>query len=162
MRPEKKTTVSGPLELIDLVGQELGTSGVLAISQDQINGFADVTGDHQWIHVDVEKAAQGPFGTTIAHGFLTLSLVPEMLSEILEVEEFSMGINYGLDRVRFIKPVPAGVAIQGTATLVGATPIAGADDTPNAGVQGKVSMSVEFADEGQACCVAEVLFRYYV
>jgi acyl dehydratase len=151
----RRTTVPDPSGLLDLVGADLGVSGTQVVTQEQIDLFADVTGDHQWIHVDVSRAASGPFGTTIAHGFLTLSLVPGLLAEILVVESSSMGVNYGLDRVRFVKPLPPDVEIRGSATLVEAKPIDG-------GVQAKAAVTVEFAATGQTCCVAELLFRYYV
>ncbi|GGM27899.1 MULTISPECIES: MaoC family dehydratase [Micromonospora] len=159
MRTAKQTTVRTPSDLLELVGQELGVSEPQVVTQQQVDQFADVTGDHQWIHVDVERARSGPFGTTVVHGFLTLALVPRLLADILVVREFSMGVNYGLDRVRFIRPLPPGVAIQGVATLVAAEPIAAGTGAPG-GVQAKASVLVEFADEGTPCCVAEVLFRY--
>ncbi|GAB3057817.1 MaoC family dehydratase [Micromonospora schwarzwaldensis] len=161
MRAVRRTTVRTPSDLLELVGAELGVSAPQVVTQRQVDQFADVTGDHQWIHVDVERARSGPFGTTVVHGFLTLSLVPRLLADILEVQTFSMGVNYGLDRVRFIKPLPPGVEIQGTATLVSATPIAAPAAGQAAGVQAKASVAVEFADRSQPCCVAEILFRYY-
>ena len=150
----RSTTVPTPTDLLNLVGADLGVSGTHVVTQEQIDLFADVTGDHQWIHVDAERAAAGPFGTTIAHGFLTLSLVPVLLAGILVVEQTSMGVNYGLDRVRFVKPLPPGVPVRARATLAEAKPIEG-------GVQAKAAVTVEFAETGQTCCVAEVLFRYY-
>lgn len=161
MRTPQKTLVHQPSDLLDLVGKELGASKTQVITQDEVNQFADVTKDHQWIHIDEERARSGPFGTTIVHGFLTLAFVPNLLAEILEVEEFSMGVNYGLDRVRFIRPLPPGTLIQGTATLIAAEPIKATDSDPREGVQAKASVVVEFADESQACCAAEILFRYY-
>lgn len=154
MRTPHKTTVATPDALLSLVGADLGASGTRTVTQEQVNTFADVTGDHQWIHVDVERARSGPFGTTIVHGFFTLALVPLLLADILEVESYSMGVNYGLDRVRFVKPLPPGTEIQATATLVSATPIDG-------GVQAKAAVVVEFAADGQTCCAAESVFRYY-
>ncbi|GGM42319.1 MaoC family dehydratase [Dactylosporangium sucinum] len=156
MRPARKTVVPAPRDLTALVGQELGASEAQVVGQEQVNLFADVTGDHQWIHVDVERARSGPFGTTIVHGFLTLALVPRLLADILEVESYSMGVNYGLDRVRFVKPLPPGTPVQGVATLVAAGPLKDAD-----GVQAKASVVVEFAETGEPCCAAEILFRYY-
>ncbi|MFI7432341.1 MaoC/PaaZ C-terminal domain-containing protein [Micromonospora haikouensis] len=161
MRTAKKTIVPTPSDLLDLVGQDLGASEPRVVTQEQIDRFADVTGDHQWIHVDVERARSGPFGTTVVHGFLTLALVPLLLADILEVREHSMGVNYGLDRVRFVRPLPPGVEIQGTATLVSARPIPPAQDGSPGGVQAKAAVVVEFADQSQPCCVAEILFRYY-
>lgn len=161
MKTVSRTTVPNPAALLGLVGEHLGTSAPMVISQEQVNQFADVTGDHQWIHVDVERAKDGPFGGPIVHGFLTLAMVPKMLAEVLVVEEFSMGVNYGIDRVRFIRPVPPDVPIQGSATLVHAELIPGADGDSPSGIQAKASVAVEFADESQPCCVAEILFRYY-
>ncbi|MER5456419.1 MaoC family dehydratase [Micromonospora sp. NPDC002389] len=156
MRTASRTIAPTPADLLDLVGRELGASEPQVITQDEVDRFADVTKDHQWIHVDVERARSGPFGTTIVHGFLTLALVPRLLADILEVKTFSMGVNYGLDRVRFVKPLPPGVPIQGTATLLAAEPIAGVQG----GVQAKASVVVEFAEDSTTCCVAEILFRY--
>ncbi|WP_433222103.1 MaoC family dehydratase [Dactylosporangium sp. CS-047395] len=154
MRTPRKTTVATPDGLLQLVGTDLGASGTRTVTQEQVNTFADVTGDHQWIHVDVERARSGPFGSTIVHGFFTLALVPLLLADILEVESYSMGVNYGLDRVRFVKPLPPGTEIQATATLAAATAIDG-------GVQAKAAVVIEFAADGQACCAAESVFRYY-
>src|SRR6478735_10869998 len=105
-------------ELRDGVGQELGHSDWLEIEQKRIDQFAEATGDHQWIHVDPERAAAGPFGTTIAHGYLTLSLANLFLPDLLTVETFSMGVNAGLDKVRFPAPVPVGSLIRGVGEVV--------------------------------------------
>ncbi|WP_432906686.1 MaoC family dehydratase [Micromonospora matsumotoense] len=161
MRATRRTTVDTPDDLLALAGAELGVSAPQVVTQQQVDQFADVTGDHQWIHVDVARARSGPFGSTVVHGFLTLALVPRLLADILEVRTFSMGVNYGLDRVRFVRPLPPGVEIQGTATLVSATPIAPAGEGSAAGVQAKASIVVEFAETSQPCCVAEILFRYH-
>jgi acyl dehydratase len=160
MRTPSRTIVGAPSELLDLVDQELGASEPQVVTQQQVDQFADVTGDHQWIHVDVERARSGPFGGTVVHGFLTLALVPRLLADILVVQTFSMGVNYGLDRVRFVRPLPPGVPVQGTATLVSAQPVAAVAGTGD-GVQAKASVVVEFADGANPCCVADILFRYY-
>ncbi|WP_298386132.1 MaoC family dehydratase, partial [Ferrimicrobium sp.] len=118
-------TIQGIDGLKELVGTDLGYTSYRTITQDQINTFADATDDHQWIHVDPEAAKQGPFGTTIAHGFLTLSLVSAMLPELLPVEGVTMGVNYGTNRVRFPAPVPVGSRIRLGATLADVTDIAG-------------------------------------
>jgi len=102
------TTMSGIDDLKARVGQHLGYSDWREITQDQVNAFADATGDHQWIHVDVERAKQGPFGGPIAHGYLTLSLTPMLVSEAVRVEGFKMGVNYGINRLRFPAPAPVG------------------------------------------------------
>src|SRR5687768_16168889 len=106
------TTVTGPAELIGLAGRDLGTSEWLEITQERIDTFAGATGDHQWIHVDPGRAATGPFGTTIAHGYLTLSLVIPLWTELLRIEGISMAVNYGLNKVRFPAPVPVGSKIR--------------------------------------------------
>lgn len=160
MRTPSRTVVGAPSELLDLVGRQLGASEPQVVTQRQVDQFADVTGDHQWIHVDVERARSGPFGGTVVHGFLTLALVPRLLADILVVQTFSMGVNYGLDRVRFVRPLPPGVPVQGTATLVSAQPVAAVAGTGD-GVQAKASVVVEFADGSTPCCVADILFRYY-
>ena len=136
-----------------LLGTELGVSGWWDITQDRIDRFADATDDHQWIHVDRERAAAGPFGTTIAHGFLTLSLVVAMTAEVpLPVDPPRMGINYGLDRVRFITPVPVGSRIRARVVL------AGAEEVPG-GVQVKRTVTVELEGSEKPAMVAETLTR---
>lgn len=160
MRTPQRTALREPYELLDLVGRELGASEPRVVAQDEVDRFADLTGDHQWIHVDVERARTGPFGGTIVHGFLTLALVPRLLEDILTIDEFSMGVNYGLDRVRFVRPLPPGTEIQGVATLTEARRVRSGDGGAD-GVQAKASVVVEFADDGTTCCVAEILFRYH-
>ena len=149
------TTIDGIDGLKAAVGQHLGYSEYVEITQEQVNLFADATGDHQWIHVDPERAATGPFGTTIAHGYLTLSLSPALLPQILRVEGVAMGVNYGANKVRFPSPVPVGAKLRLGASLVSVEDVAG-------GAQ--VAMELTFEVEGAAkpSCVAEVLFRYYV
>ncbi len=106
------TTLEGIEGLKAAVGQDLGSSGWVEVTQDQVNRFADATGDHQWIHVDVERAKAGPFGGPIAHGYLTLSLAPVLLPEVLQVSGISMGVNYGCNKVRFPSPVPVGSKLR--------------------------------------------------
>jgi acyl dehydratase len=142
-------------ELTAHVGEELGCSSWHEITQDAIHRFADATGDHQWIHVDEERARAGPFGRTVAHGYLTLSLAPALLWEVLEVEGASTTLNYGLDRVRFPAPVSVGSRIRLHATLASARAFEG-------GVQVGLTARVEREGEQKPCCVAEILFRYYV
>src|SRR5437868_7169954 len=110
-------------ELAGHVGQEVAVSDWLTITQEQVNLFAQATGDHQWIHVDVERARAGPFGGPIAHGFLTLSLLPKLLEGAIEIRETRMGVNYGLNKVRFTSPVPVGSRVRARATLLAADPI---------------------------------------
>jgi acyl dehydratase len=148
------TTIALP-RLADHVGQELGVSDWMAVSQSQINTFADATGDHQWIHVDEARAAaETPFKSTIAHGFLTLSLLSALLRGTITVHGLRMAINYGLNRVRFVSPVPAGARIRARVTLASVTPIDG-------GVQAAWTIAVEREHQEKPCLVAEWLVRYY-
>lgn len=142
-------------ELKALAGTDLGQTGWLEITQQRIGTFADATGDHQWIHVDREKAAAGPFGTTIAHGYLTLSLVIPLFGQLLEVKGVSMGINYGLNKVRFPAPVPVGAKIRLAAQL-GAIEDAGVN-----AVQAVVDFTIEVEGSEKPACVAQALYRYY-
>lgn len=138
------------------VGEELGTGDWLTIDQDRIDAFADATGDHQWIHVDAERAAQGPFGATIAHGFLTLSLLPTLSGpNAIPRDGVKMGINYGLNKVRFITPVKVGSRIRARRRLV--------DVTQGDGwVQFATEVTVEIEGAEKPACVAETLTRLYV
>ena len=142
-------------ELKALAGTDPGQTGWLEITQQRIGTFADATGDHQWIHVDREKAAAGPFGTTIAHGYLTLSLVIPLFGQLLEVKGVSMGINYGLNKVRFPAPVPVGAKIRLAAQL-GAIEDAGVN-----AVQAVVDFTIEVEGSEKPACVAQALYRYY-
>jgi len=148
-------TVNGIEELKGLVGEELGASDWHTVDQQRVDAFADATGDHQWIHVDPERAAAGPFGTTIAHGYLTLSMLPALMAEVWRVEGVRMGINYGLNRVRFPSPVRVGSRIRVVARLKDAVPVDG-------GVQGVVEATVETEGVEKPACVAETVFRLYV
>ena len=136
------------------VGEELGVGEWFEVSQDRINTFADATGDHQWIHVDTERAKQGPFGETIAHGYLTLSLIPSLGGSGLGLDGVKMGINYGLDRVRFITPVPAGARVRARRKLLEVREGEGF-------VQMKVEVTVEIEGKDKPACVAETLSRAY-
>ena len=145
----------GLADLAALVGQPLGTSDWMTISQDRINVFADATGDHQWIHVDPERAAtDSPFGATIAHGFLTLSLISALMRNTVTIDGLRMAVNYGLNRVRFVSPVPAGARIRAAVTLASVTPL-------EAGVQAMWNVTVEREGGTKPCLVAEWLVRYY-
>jgi len=146
---------NGVEELAAAVGESLGASEWVVVDQARINAFADATGDHQWIHIDVERAAHGPFGTTIAHGLLTLSLLPMFLQQISRVDGVSMAINYGFDRVRFPTPVPAGSRLRGVARLVEVTRLEGA-------VQAKLSTTIEIEGGAKPACVVESIVRYIV
>src|SRR3954465_5978068 len=114
------TTVPTPKGLLSLGGVQLGTTSWVEVTQDQVNTFADATGDHQWIHVDPERAASGPFGGTIAHGYLTLALIIPLWTSLLEIENLGMGVNYGLNKVRFPSPVPVGGKMRLTAHIAAA------------------------------------------
>ena len=142
-------------DLAACVGQEVAVSDWLTITQEQVNQFAQATGDHQWIHVDVEKARAGPFGAPIAHGFLTLSLLPVFLESSFEVRQSGMGVNYGLNRVRFTAPVPVGSRLRGRLTLLAAEPI------EHGGLQMIWSVVVEREGAEKPVCVAEALVRRY-
>jgi len=147
--------VHGLAELTALAGTDLGRTDWLEITQQRVDLFAEATGDHQWIHVDPARAAAGPFGTTIAHGYLTLSLVIPLFGQLLEVSGISMGVNYGLNRVRFPAPVPVGSKIRLAAAL-------GAVEPAGEGVlSAVVDFSIEIEDEAKPACVAQAIFRYY-
>lgn len=135
------------------VGNHLGYSDWLQIDQDRINLFADATGDHQWIHVDVEKAKDGPFGAPIAHGYLTMSLSNLFLPQIVEVRGFSMGVNYGVDKVRFPAPVTVGSRIRGGGDLIEVTEV-------NGGLQTLVRITVEIEGGTKPACVIDSLSRW--
>jgi acyl dehydratase len=141
-------------DLQALVGQELGVSEWTTVTQERIDKFAEATGDHQWIHIDPERAKAGPFGTTIAHGFLTLSLLPEMTASAFRVNETRMGVNYGLNKVRFPAPVPAGSRLRGRFKLVEYVPLEG-------GAQMTVECTMEREGSDKPVCVAESLARRY-
>jgi acyl dehydratase len=137
------------------VGEQLGYSEWHTVTQEQISAFADATGDHQWIHVDPEAAAKGPFGTTIAHGFLTLSLIPMLATQVSRVEGVKMGVNYGLNKVRFPAPVPSGSKVRAGVRLQSVEDIAGG------GAQIVNEVTIEREGGDKPCCVAETVARYY-
>jgi acyl dehydratase len=146
------TTVDTLAELAGLVGTDLGQSDWIEVDQDRINLFARATGDDQWIHTDPERAKDGPFGQTIAHGYLTLSLLIPLWSRLLEVREARTKVNYGLGKVRFPAPVPSGSRVRLRATLAAADPVPG-------GVQITVDASVECEGVAKPVCVAQPIFR---
>ncbi len=141
-------------ELQGLVGQEIGTSAWIDVTQERIRLFAEATNDHQWIHLDAERAKSGPFGTTIAHGFLTLSLLPEMSASAFQVNGTRMGVNYGLNKVRFPAPVPSGSRLRGRFKLLAYEPLEG-------GAQLTVEVTMEREGSAKPVCVAESLSRRY-
>ena len=141
-------------DLQPLVGQELGVSEWVSVDQKRIDQFAEATGDHQWIHIDPVRAAAGPFKTTVAHGFLTLSLLPEMSASAFEVRDTRMGVNYGLNRVRFPAPVPSGSRLRGRFKLTGYEPLEN-------GAQVTVQVTMEREGSDKPVCIAESIGRRY-
>ena len=152
--PMPARDINGTEELRALIGQHLGYSDWVEITQERIDQFAEATGDHQWIHVDVERATAGPFGGPIAHGYLTLSLGPMLSPQIYRVSGFSMGVNYGAEKIRFPAPVPVGSKLRLGATLLELTDVAG-------GIQMTMEFSFEVEGAPKPSCVAQVLFRLY-
>lgn len=148
------TVFKSPLDLEAAVGQRLGASDWVTIEQDRINLFADATGDHQWIHVDPEKAKAGSFGTTIAHGYLTLSLVNLFLPQIVDVQGISMGVNYGADKLRFPSPVKVNSRVRGVGELIAVEQVKG-------GVQATIRVTVEIEGSDKPACVVDTISRYY-
>jgi acyl dehydratase len=147
-------TITGLAELKDTEGDVLGTSDWHEVTQKDIDTFADVTGDHQWIHVDAARAKQTPYGGTIAHGYYTLSLAPRFTQQIMRLEGFAFAVNYGLNRVRFPAPLPVGDRVRMTAKL------ANLDDIPG-GVQITLELTFEREGGGKPVCVAETMARVY-
>jgi acyl dehydratase len=148
------TVVNGLDELRGKVGEVLGTSEAVTISQEQVNLFADATGDHQWIHVDVERSTAGPFGGPIAHGYLTLALAPALMEQVLRIKGVSMGVNYGCNKVRFPSPVPVGSKVAMSAKLLSLEDIAG-------GAQYVVELTFQVEGSPKPSCVAECIYRAY-
>ena len=148
------TTFDRPADLLESVGRDLGASEWLAIDQARIDLFADATGDHQWIHVDPERAKEGPFGSTIAHGYLTLSLVNLFLPQIVEVLNISMGVNYGADKLRFPAPVPVGSRIRGRGELVAA------EEVKNGAIQATIRVTVEIEGGARPALVVDTISRF--
>jgi acyl dehydratase len=146
---------NGADELKAAVGEQLGTSDWVTVEQKQIDTFAEATGDHQWIHVDAEKAKEGPFGGTIAHGYLTLSLLPVFSAQVYKVENVKMGINYGLNKVRFTSPVPVNSRLRGSFELLEVSEVKDALQVVN-----KVTVEIEGSE--RPACVAEWVTRVYV
>ncbi|MFN3602735.1 MAG: MaoC family dehydratase [Dietzia sp.] len=151
----RSTTITAPKDLLTMAGEDLGSSPWLDVSQQRIDTFADATDDHQWIHVDVERAKTGPFGGPIAHGYLTLSLLIPLWSQILLIEDMDMAVNYGLNKVRFPAPVPAGARVRVTARLVDAEEVAGG------GIQATIDAVMEADGVTKPVCIAQMVHRYY-
>jgi acyl dehydratase len=146
---------ASPRDMIGAEGTALGPTDWLLIDQDRVNGFADVTGDHQWIHVDPERAKNGPFGGTIAHGYLTMSLVNFFLPDLIEVRGFSHAVNVGADRLRFLAPTKVGARIRGLGEIVTVEEVKGA-------IQSVVRVSVEIEGGGKPACVVDTISRYFM
>lgn len=143
-----------PTDLIGQEGTKLGPTAWLAIEQDRVDGFAEVTGDHQWIHVDVARAKDGPFGGTIAHGYLTMSLVNYFLPQLIEVRGFAHAVNVGADRLRFLNPVKVGSRIRGVGEIVSVEEMKG-------GIQSVVRVTVEIEGQEKPACVLDTISRYF-
>ncbi|MDT4914669.1 MAG: hypothetical protein QOC66_3797 [Pseudonocardiales bacterium] len=148
------TTVDTIEDLTPLLGQVLGTSSWVEIDQARVDTFADATDDHQWIHTDPERAKSGPFGGTIGHGYLTLSLLIPLWTEILDVRQVGTKVNYGLEKVRFPAPVPVGSKVRAIATLTDIKPVAG-------GVQITIDVVIERDGGDKPVCIATPIFRFY-
>jgi acyl dehydratase len=147
--------VQGIAGVKDLAGTALGPSEWHEVTQDQVNTFADATGDHQWIHTDPERAATGPFGGAIAHGYLTLSLIIPLWTDLLEIDGIAMGVNYGLNKVRFPSPVPVGGKIRLTAHIADVTSL------DEKSIQATVDFTMELEGSPKPAVVAQALYRYY-
>ena len=148
------TRFEKPADLLDAVGKHLGFSDWEAVDQQRIDQFANATGDHQWIHVDPDKAAEGPFGKTIAHGYLTLSMANLFLPQVMQVDNTSMGVNYGCEKVRFPSPVPVGSRIRGGGEVMSAEEVKG-------GIQVVVRMTIEIEGEDRPACVVDTISRFF-
>ncbi|MFK3979793.1 MaoC family dehydratase [Micromonospora sp. NPDC050397] len=147
-------TFASPAELAASAGESFGPGRWHQVDQGRVSLFADATDDHQWIHVDPERAAAGPFGGTVAHGYLTLSLLPALVTELYQVRGVRMGINYGLNRVRFPAPVRVGTRIRATAAIVEVVAVTG-------GLQVVTEVTVESEAGGKPVCVAQTISRFY-
>lgn len=148
-------TINGADELKTLVGEHLGYSPYVNVTQEQVNQFAEATGDHQWIHVDVERAKSGPFGAPIAHGYLTLSMGPMLYPQVVQITGFSMGVNYGANKIRFMSPVKVGSNLRLGVKLLEVSDIPG-------GIQSTMEFTFECEGADKPSCVAEIIFRSYV
>ncbi|MEU0503082.1 MaoC family dehydratase [Nocardia sp. NPDC005998] len=147
------TQLETPADLVGMVGHQLGTTAWMEITQQQVDRFAEATGDHQWIHTDPQRAAAGPFHGTIAHGYLTLSLAPVVIADVLEIRELAAALNYGLNRVRFPAPVPVGAKIRAAVTLNSA-------QQKTSGVEAVFGLTYEIDGGTRPACVADVVVLY--
>ena len=147
------TYLDAPTDLVERVGQRLGTTDWIKITQQQVDLFADATGDHQWIHSDPDRAAKGPFKGTIAHGYLTLSLAPVVIAQVLEIRELTAALNYGLNKVRFPAPVRVGSQVRATVSVMRA-------EQKTSGVEAEFTVTYEIDGEERPACVADVIVLY--
>jgi acyl dehydratase len=147
------TVLEEPADLLKLVGQRLGTTEWMKVTQEQVDRFADATGDHQWIHTDLERAAKGPYKGTIAHGYLTLALAPVVISHLLEIREITAALNYGLNKVRFPAPVRVGSQIRAAVSVMSA-------QQKTSGVESVFTVTYEIDGEERPACVADVIVLY--
>jgi acyl dehydratase len=148
------TIIDAPKDLLGKEGLKIGPSAWMEITQKRINTFAEATGDYQWIHIDEARAKAGPFGATIAHGYLTLSLAAKLMPEILEVKGLKMGINYGTDRVRFLNPVKSGARVRGHGEFLEIKEVTG-------GYQSTLRVTIEIEGEEKPACIVDTISRYY-
>ncbi len=149
-----QTIIDKPGDLMGQEGLKIGPSDWMDMTQERVNTFAEATGDHQWIHVDVERAEKGPFGAPIAHGYLTLSLAAKLMPEILEIKGMKMGINYGTDKVRFLNPVKVGSRVRGYGEFLEIKEVPG-------GYQSTLRVTIEIEGEEKPACVVDTISRYY-
>ena len=147
------TILEQPADLLGLVGQSLGTTEWIEVTQQQVDLFADATGDRQWIHIDAERAAKGPFKGTIAHGYLTLALTPSVIAQVLEIRELTAALNYGLNKVRFPAPVRVGSQVRAVVTVASA-------QQKTSGVESVFKLTYEIDGEARPACVADVIVLY--
>ena len=149
-----QTIIEKPGDLMGQEGLKIGPSDWMDMTQERVNTFAEATGDHQWIHVDVERAKKGPFGAPIAHGYLTLTLAAKLMPEILEIKGMKMGINYGTDKVRFLNPVKVGSRVRGHGEFLEIKEVPG-------GYQSTLRVTIEIEGEEKPACVVDTISRYY-
>ena len=149
-----QTIIEKPGDLMGQEGLKIGPSDWMDMTKERVNTFAEATGDHQWIHVDVERAKKGPFGAPIAHGYLTLSLAAKLMPEILEIKGMKMGINYGTDKVRFLNPVKVGSRVRGHGEFLEIKEVPG-------GYQSTLRVTIEIEGEEKPACVVDTISRYY-
>ena len=147
------THLENPAGLLDVIGQRLGTTDWMTVTQQQVDSFADATGDHHWIHTNPQRAANGPFKGTIAHGYLTLSLAPMVISEVLQIRELTSALNYGLNKVRVPAPVPVGAKIRATVSLISA-------QQKTSGVESVFGLTFEIDGRQRPACTADVIVLY--